>query len=655
MATDIERLVVELSAQINKYDRDLRKAQGISDQRFRAIETRAQKMSKALQSSFSGIGRSLVAGLTAYVGVQTLGDIAKAAASYRDLQNALKVTGLEGEALAGTFNSLASIAMRQGAPLDALVTLYSRASLSAKDLHASQSELIQFSEGVATALRVQGTSASEASGALLQLTQALGNGTVQAEEYNSLLDGGQAILRTVAAGLKEAGGSVSELTKLVKSGQVSSEAFFRAFLAGQGQLQEQASKAEGTVAQSMNRIGTAMTLLIGHLDDTTRASSNAVANLNAVADVIQKLPSYIDAAAEGFESLNKWLNDVGNSSFFKKMNEILGVNEMTPDELRKLGINPAADGADSRVANAFSDTAGTGVATASKTSRVTSAPSQVSILDHPVNSSKTTKTKKAREDDWQRETRQIQEETEAIKAETLAQSALNPLIDDYGFTLEKARSEQELLTAAKRAGVTVTPQLRDQINQLATAYAQATAEANKLDESQSEARRSAAEMRDLGQDALGGFIKDLRDGKSAADAFADALGKIGDKLLDMALNNLFDPKSGGGLGGLLGGIGSLLSGARASGGPVSAGGAYLVGEKGPEIFAPTRSGTILPNSAVKSAGGQVYSPSYVIDARGAEAGVEQKIVAAIKEYDKGSYGRFRSNLDRTKTRSGALR
>ena len=38
-------------------------------------------------------------------------------------------------------------------------------------------------------------------------------------------------------------------------------------------------------------------------------------------------------------------------------------------------------------------------------------------------------------------------------------------------------------------------------------------------------------------------------------------------------------------------------GARASGGPVNAGGAYLVGERGPEMFAPRQGGTV-SNAAV---------------------------------------------------------
>jgi hypothetical protein len=44
------------------------------------------------------------------------------------------------------------------------------------------------------------------------------------------------------------------------------------------------------------------------------------------------------------------------------------------------------------------------------------------------------------------------------------------------------------------------------------------------------------------------------------------------------------------------------AGARAAGGPVSAGGAYLVGEQGPEMFVPRNSGTIVPNGVGVGAG-----------------------------------------------------
>lgn len=45
-----------------------------------------------------------------------------------------------------------------------------------------------------------------------------------------------------------------------------------------------------------------------------------------------------------------------------------------------------------------------------------------------------------------------------------------------------------------------------------------------------------------------------------------------------------------------------FEGERASGGPVSGGSAYLVGERGPEAFVPKQSGTILPNDFLSSGG-----------------------------------------------------
>jgi tail tape-measure protein len=70
---------------------------------------------------------------------------------------------------------------------------------------------------------------------------------------------------------------------------------------------------------------------------------------------------------------------------------------------------------------------------------------------------------------------------------------------------------------------------------------------------------------------------------------------------------ILQPLFGG--GGVTGGglFGSLFSGLfgtpKAAGGPVSSGVAYPVGEKGPELFVPRQSGTIVPNSALRGSGG----------------------------------------------------
>ena len=70
-----------------------------------------------------------------------------------------------------------------------------------------------------------------------------------------------------------------------------------------------------------------------------------------------------------------------------------------------------------------------------------------------------------------------------------------------------------------------------------------------------------------------------------------------------SLRSLFRPSGGGSVGaGLINGLGSLISGlvglpGRATGGPVSAGRAYVVGENGPELFVPPGGGRIERPSA----------------------------------------------------------
>jgi len=108
-----------------------------------------------------------------------------------------------------------------------------------------------------------------------------------------------------------------------------------------------------------------------------------------------------------------------------------------------------------------------------------------------------------------------------------------------------------------------------------------------------------------------GLLSALRRGSLGFDdlkrvAF-NALNEIAAHALKSGISNLFG--GGGGAGsGAGGGLGSLIGqslGAlfglpgRATGGPVSPGRAFLVGERGPEVFVPTASGRIETGSAAQ--------------------------------------------------------
>ena len=58
-----------------------------------------------------------------------------------------------------------------------------------------------------------------------------------------------------------------------------------------------------------------------------------------------------------------------------------------------------------------------------------------------------------------------------------------------------------------------------------------------------------------------------------------------------------------------GGVSGLMPGKRAAGGPVSAHTPYIVGEKGPEMFTPSSSGSITPNHKM-GGGGSVFNMTF---------------------------------------------
>ncbi len=95
----------------------------------------------------------------------------------------------------------------------------------------------------------------------------------------------------------------------------------------------------------------------------------------------------------------------------------------------------------------------------------------------------------------------------------------------------------------------------------------------------------------LAKGATGGKLS-LADLASSALSLVDQLAGVGSSSTSAAVGGL-----GAALGKALGSaLGDVFSGARADGGPVGAGGAYLVGERGPEVFRPGVSGEIGPAS-----------------------------------------------------------
>lgn len=134
---------------------------------------------------------------------------------------------------------------------------------------------------------------------------------------------------------------------------------------------------------------------------------------------------------------------------------------------------------------------------------------------------------------------------------------------------------------------------------------------------------SKASFQDLFQDNM---VMAAETGfKSVLDSWARTLQQMMFKALSSGIFDLLAGMGGGGFGSFGGLFKSVFGGFKADGGSVSRGKSYIVGERGPELFAPNQSGSIIPN-AQDSGGINIVNN---IDASGGGADVDQRIRIAV--------------------------
>lgn len=148
-----------------------------------------------------------------------------------------------------------------------------------------------------------------------------------------------------------------------------------------------------------------------------------------------------------------------------------------------------------------------------------------------------------------------------------------------------------------RGGVVVPdmpPELADNIEAVT---GPATSAARAIKDVADAVRETDASTFNLGSSLAGVFTDAVMDAKKLQDGLRGLLQQMSQMFLNQAFTQFLGNVGGDGI------LGSIFGGFRADGGPVSSGRAYVVGERGPELFMPGRSGTIIPNVPAQSGGG----------------------------------------------------
>lgn len=202
-------------------------------------------------------------------------------ASYADaltnMENRLRLTSSSTQNLEAVQDALFASANRSRSAVEATGEIYTRVALSARNLGASQQDVISVTETLQKAAVISGASAREANAALIQLGQGLASNRLSGDELRSVLEQLPYVSDLIVDYLNKTGqfGKVSrgELRQLGKEGKLTAQIVFDAIKNSQQQVDALFAQTNPTIEQAFNVARNNILKFIDDFDDATGASA----------------------------------------------------------------------------------------------------------------------------------------------------------------------------------------------------------------------------------------------------------------------------------------------------------------------------------------------------------------------------------------------
>lgn len=254
-----------------------------------AIERRLRSLERRV-TTVNGLFGRLGAGLAAGIGFRA---IQEQLDGYTALQNRLRSVTRAGEDLAKVNEDLLQVANRSRTSIQEVGRIYSRLSISSKQLGISQAELIDFTETLSKTIAISGATSYEAQGALTQFSQALASTALRGDELRSVLEQLPEVSNVIA---KRFGVSSGELAKLGEQGLITSKQIIAAFSDSREEIEERFSRSVPTISQAFTVLKNQILVTLGELDAGAGLSRKfaeslifIARNLDVVVRVLQNL------------------------------------------------------------------------------------------------------------------------------------------------------------------------------------------------------------------------------------------------------------------------------------------------------------------------------------------------------------------------------
>lgn len=184
------------------------------------------------------------------------GRIMAASDAYSGMQARLQLVAGSAEAASEMNDLIYQSALRARGSYEGMADAVGKIAMTAKDAFPDPREVVPFVEGIQKLFTIGGTGIQQQADAMLQLTQALGSGKLQGDEFRSIAEAAPMISQMIADYM---GVSRAELKDLGAQGEITADTMKNAILSNMDVIEQKFETMPMTWGQAWQQMGTITT------------------------------------------------------------------------------------------------------------------------------------------------------------------------------------------------------------------------------------------------------------------------------------------------------------------------------------------------------------------------------------------------------------
>lgn len=293
---DTEKLILELSAKVDKYNANMRSARQMSSRDMRKMQAEIRNTERSVDRFSKNAGRVLMGFAATAASALSTREIIRYGDTWNRVQNRLRtVTNNQNELMKAT-SGVTEVAKDSWTDLEATATLYQRIARSTEDLGIKQKEIIELTRTINKAFVIGGATNQEAAASVIQLSQAFSRGVLRGDEFRSVSEQAPVIMEAI---MEATGSTRGELIEYAEQGKLTSEVVIKSLQNYQAEVERTFGRTQRTIGAALTISRTDITEFIGRIDDAqgfTEWFTEAVTGASgALSDMVEPTNRVIDS------------------------------------------------------------------------------------------------------------------------------------------------------------------------------------------------------------------------------------------------------------------------------------------------------------------------------------------------------------------------